>query len=167
MRVMADHIRAVSFAIADGAIPSNTGPGYVIRRILRRAVRYAYSFLNLKEPFLYRLLPVLSENMASVFPELDLQNDFISKVIREEESSFLKTLEDGLRKLDLLDPNLKQLDGKLAFELYDTYGFPFDLTQLIARENNWNVDEAGFHAAMALQKNALARMLKRNILIGM
>ncbi|MFZ1298428.1 MAG: alanine--tRNA ligase [Saprospiraceae bacterium] len=152
MRVLADHIRAVSFAIADGAIPSNTGPGYVIRRILRRAVRYAYSFLNLKEPFLYRLLPVLSENMASVFPELDLQNDFISKVIREEESSFLKTLEDGLRKLDLLDPNLKQLDGKLAFELYDTYGFPFDLTQLIARENNWNVDEAGFHAAMALQK---------------
>lgn len=152
MRVMADHIRAVSFAIADGAIPSNTGPGYVIRRILRRAVRYAYSFLNLKEPFLYRLLPVLSENMASVFPELDLQKDFISKVIREEESSFLKTLEDGLRKLDLLDPNLKQLDGKLAFELYDTYGFPFDLTQLIARENNWNVDEAGFHAAMALQK---------------
>jgi alanyl-tRNA synthetase len=152
MRVMADHIRAVSFAIADGAIPSNTGPGYVIRRILRRAVRYAYSFLNLKEPFLYRLLPVLSENMASVFPELDLQKDFISKVIREEESSFLKTLEDGLRKLDLLDPNLKQLDGKLAFELYDTYGFPFDLTQLIARENNWMVDEAGFHASMLLQK---------------
>ena len=152
MRVMADHIRAVSFAIADGAIPSNTGPGYVIRRILRRAVRYAYSFLNLKEPFLYKLLPVLSENMASVFPELELQKDFISKVIREEETSFLKTLEEGLRKLESLDPNLKKLEGKLAFELYDTYGFPFDLTQLIARENNWAVDESGFHAAMSLQK---------------
>lgn len=152
MRVMADHIRAVSFAIADGAIPSNTGPGYVIRRILRRAVRYAYSFLNLKEPFLYKLLPVLSENMASVFPELELQKDFISKVIREEETSFLKTLEEGLRKLESLDPNLKKLEGKLAFELYDTYGFPFDLTQLIARENNWIVDESGFHAAMSLQK---------------
>ncbi len=152
MRVMADHIRAIAFAIADGAIPSNTGPGYVIRRILRRAVRYAYSFLNLKEAFLYKLLPVLSENMAAVFPELELQKDFIAKVIREEETAFLKTLEDGLRKLEALDPNRKELDGKLAFELYDTYGFPFDLTQLIARENHWTVDVEGFHEAMSLQK---------------
>ncbi|MBK8449379.1 MAG: alanine--tRNA ligase [Saprospiraceae bacterium] len=152
MRVLADHIRAVSFAIADGSLPNNTGPGYVIRRILRRAVRYYYSFLNIKDPFLYRLVPILSHTMGAVFPELNSQQDLIIKVIREEEVSFLKTLEDGLRKLDQMDPTTKQLSGKLAFELYDTYGFPFDLTQLIARENHWVVDESEFHAAMALQK---------------
>jgi alanyl-tRNA synthetase len=152
MRVLADHIRAVSFAIADGSIPSNTGPGYVIRRILRRAVRYSYSFLHIKSPFIYKMVPILIEIMGDVFTELKQQRELIIKVIREEESSFLKTLEDGLKRLEQLESNQQKISGQLAFELYDTYGFPFDLTQLIARENNKDVDEAGFHAAMAEQK---------------
>jgi alanyl-tRNA synthetase len=152
MRVLADHVRAVSFAIADGSIPSNTGPGYVIRRILRRAVRYYYSFLGIKSPFLYQLIPILTKNMGPVFSELVQQQELLIKVMREEEASFLKTLEDGLKRIDQLDPAIKKMDGQLAFELYDTYGFPFDLTQLIARENNWEVDESGFHAAMQAQK---------------
>jgi alanyl-tRNA synthetase len=152
MRVMADHIRAISFAIADGSIPSNTGPGYVIRRILRRAVRYYYSFLQIKSPFLYRLVPILVETMGHVFTELKQQRELMIRVIREEESSFLKTLEDGLRRLEQIDTKQNKISGQLAFELYDTYGFPFDLTQLIAKENNWEVDEAGFHSAMSEQK---------------
>ncbi|HEX5624953.1 MAG TPA: alanine--tRNA ligase, partial [Saprospiraceae bacterium] len=152
MRVLADHIRAVSFAIADGSIPSNTGPGYVIRRILRRAVRYYYSFLNVREPFIYRLVPLLENNMGMIFPELSQQRELIIKVIREEELSFLRTLEEGLKKLEQFDQPDGKLSGQLAFELYDTFGFPFDLTQLIARENNWTVDEDGFHEAMARQK---------------
>ncbi|MBP7478556.1 MAG: alanine--tRNA ligase [Chitinophagales bacterium] len=152
MRVLADHIRAVSFAIADGAIPSNTGPGYVIRRILRRAVRYQFSFLGIKEPFLFRLVPILSDMMGHVFPELKAQNEFIVKVIREEEISFLRTLESGLKRIELLPKNNSIISGKSAFELYDTYGFPLDLTKLICRENNWDVDEIGFNEALLEQK---------------
>lgn len=152
MRVMADHIRAVCFTIADGSLPSNTGPGYVIRRILRRAVRYYYSFLGQKDPLMFRLVPILIDQMGPFFPELIEQQKLISAVIAEEESNFLKTLEDGLRKLEFIDKKSGSISGKLAFELYDTYGFPFDLTQLIARENGWNTDEKGFEEAMALQK---------------
>ncbi|MBK9107730.1 MAG: alanine--tRNA ligase [Saprospiraceae bacterium] len=152
MRVIADHIRAVCFAIADGSLPSNTGPGYVIRRILRRAVRYYYSFLGIKDPFLFRLVPILLEQMGNVYTELAAQSKLISNVLLEEEASFLRTLEEGLRKIEALDQNMQTLSGKLAFELYDTYGFPFDLTQLIAKENNWKVDEQGFHDAMLQQK---------------
>ena len=152
MRVMADHIRAVSFAIADGANPSNTGPGYVIRRILRRAVRYQFSFLDIKEPFLFRLVPLLSNMMGHVFPELIAQNDFIVKVIREEELSFLRTLEEGLKRIENLPKENQKISGKAAFELYDTYGFPIDLTKLICRENNWDVDEIEFQNALDEQK---------------
>src|SRR5690554_763759 len=155
-RVLSDHIRAVAFAIADGQLPSNTGAGYVIRRILRRAVRYYYSYLHVEEALLYRLVPVLSAQFESVFPELNLQMDFVSKVIKEEEESFLKTLEKGLRKMDDIVRN-PQVDrvivGKNAFELYDTFGFPIDLIRLIAGENNFIVDEEGFEAEMHKQKN--------------
>jgi alanyl-tRNA synthetase len=157
MRVMADHIRAISFAIADGQLPSNTGAGYVIRRILRRAVRYAYSYLNFNKPILHDLMLVLAEQMQHVFPELHQQKDFVQRVIQEEEQSFLHTLESGLRRLKLIEQDLaatgsKQIDGAVAFELYDTYGFPIDLTHLIARERGLTVDEAGFHSEMQKQK---------------
>ena len=156
MRVMADHIRAISFVIADGQLPSNNKAGYVIRRILRRAVRYAYTFLNLKDPFLYKLVPVLGNQLAHVFPELKQQEDFVSKVIQEEEISFLRTLDIGLGKMEEIREELKgkstTIDGKRTFELYDTFGFPLDLIQLIARENGLTVDEAGFDVEMAAQK---------------
>ncbi|MFN3840296.1 MAG: alanine--tRNA ligase [Cyclobacteriaceae bacterium] len=154
IRVLADHIRAVSFAIADGQLPSNTGAGYVIRRILRRAVRYGFTFLNFKEPFLFSLVPVLSEQLKEVFPELESQKDYVSKVIFEEEQSFLKTLDKGLKRFEGLEPQFAKtgVPGTIAFELYDTYGFPFDLTSLIARERGFTVDEAGFQAAMEKQK---------------
>ena len=157
MRVMADHIRAISFVIADGQLPSNNKAGYVIRRILRRAVRYAYTFLNLKEPFLYKLVAVLADQLAHVFPELKSQQDFVAKVVQEEEISFLRTLDIGLSKLEQIREELKAkkattIDGKTAFELYDTFGFPLDLIQLIARENGLTVDEAGFDVEMAAQK---------------
>ncbi|MEO6760578.1 MAG: alanine--tRNA ligase, partial [Saprospiraceae bacterium] len=152
MRVVADHLRAVSFAIADGELPSNTGAGYVIRRILRRAVRYYYSFLNLREPVLYRLCPVLAEEFADVFPELKAQVDFVVKVILEEEKSFLRTLESGLKRIENLDVQAKIISGEQAFELLDTFGFPIDLTRLIAREKGWSVDDAGFDQALAEQK---------------
>jgi alanyl-tRNA synthetase len=149
MRVMADHIRAISFAIADGQLPSNNGAGYVIRRILRRAVRYQYQFLGLKEPFLCKLADeIIAESFKSVFPELHQQKDFVVKVIREEEVSFLKTLENGIKKLD----SIKELDGKVVFELYDTFGFPLDLTKLIASERGLTVDEAGFEKELLQQK---------------
>ena len=149
MRVMADHIRAISFAIADGQLPSNNGAGYVIRRILRRAVRYQYQFLNLKEPFLCKLADeIIAESFKTVFPELHQQKDFVVKVIREEEISFLKTLENGIKKLD----GIKELDGKVVFELYDTFGFPLDLTKLIASERGLKVDEAGFEQELLQQK---------------
>jgi alanyl-tRNA synthetase len=156
MRVLADHIRAISFTIADGQIPSNNKAGYVIRRILRRAVRYQYTFLGFKEPFLYKLVPVLAEQFADVFPELKSQEDFVAKVIQEEEISFLRTLEVGLKKLELIRNEIKgksdTIEGKVVFELYDTFGFPVDLTALIARENGLKIDEAGFEKEMGQQK---------------
>ncbi|MEO1436293.1 MAG: alanine--tRNA ligase [Bacteroidota bacterium] len=151
-RVIVDHIRAVSFAIADGQETSNTGAGYVIRRILRRAVRYYYSFLDYKEPMLYRLVPELARNFKSIFPELDAQQDYVSKRILEEEKMFLRTLESGLRRLDTIKIENETIDGETAFELYDTYGFPFDLTQLIAEEKGFRVDAGGFAKAMEAQK---------------
>ncbi|MBL7780855.1 MAG: alanine--tRNA ligase [Saprospiraceae bacterium] len=152
MRVVADHLRAVSFAIADGQLPDNGGAGYVIRRILRRAVRYYYSFLDLKEPVLYRLCPVLAEEFSDVFPELKAQIEFVSKVILEEEKSFLRTLEAGLKRFENLDIQNKTVAGEQAFELLDTFGFPIDLTRLIAREKGLLVDDAGFEKALAEQK---------------
>lgn len=154
MRVMADHVRAVAFAISDGQLPSNTGAGYVIRRILRRAVRYGFTFLNFKEPFLHQLVPVLAEQLREPFPELKAQQEYVSKVIFEEETSFLRTLEKGLKRIDLIQSELKDntISGEQAFELYDTFGFPFDLTSLIARERGIGVDEAGFRKEMEKQK---------------
>ena len=182
-RVIADHIRAISFTIADGQLPSNTGAGYVIRRILRRAVRYYYSYLDYKQPLLNQLVPILAKQFENVFPELQKQVDFISKVVKEEEDAFLRTLDKGLKKIDeiitevsekanardtsdaeIVKANIKgsakgtstairTLSGRITFELYDTFGFPFDLTQLIASENNLSVDESGFEAEMQQQKN--------------
>jgi alanyl-tRNA synthetase len=152
MRVVVDHARAVGFTIADGQLPSNTGAGYVIRRILRRAVRYYYSFLNIKEPFLHKLIPLLADEFKSVFPELDSQRDFVEKMILEEERSFLKTLEGGLKRIESLIVVDKRIDGQVAFELYDTYGFPIDLTRLIAAEKGWTIDEAGFEKSLNIQK---------------
>ncbi|MFN3850724.1 MAG: alanine--tRNA ligase [Spirosomataceae bacterium] len=155
MRVIADHLRAVSFAIADGQMPSNAKAGYVIRRILRRAIRYGFSYLNFKEPFMSKLVPVLAEQFKDVFPELQAQVDFVSKVIEEEEKSFLRTLETGLKRLDAIfevSQDNKTIDGQTVFELSDTYGFPSDLTALIAREKGFKIDEAGFEKALAEQK---------------
>ncbi len=154
MRVIADHVRAVSFAITDGQLPSNTGAGYVIRRILRRAVRYGYTFLGFKEPFIYTLVPVLANQLKDVFTELEAQKDYVSKVIFEEETSFLRTLEKGLKRIEVLESELKNktLTGEQAFELYDTFGFPLDLTSLIAREKGFSVDEEGFKLEMEKQK---------------
>ena len=148
IRVIADHIRAVSFAISDGQLPSNTGAGYVIRRILRRAVRYGFSYLNFKEPFIHRLVPLLALQLKDVFPELHQQLDYVERVVQEEEISFLRTLDKGLKKIE----TLKAISGEQAFELYDTYGFPFDLTSLIARERGFTVDEKSFAEEMAKQK---------------
>jgi alanyl-tRNA synthetase len=151
-RVLADHIRAISFTIADGQLPSNTGAGYVIRRILRRAVRYYYSYLDYKQPLLTQLVPVLARQFETVFPELQQQVDFVSKVVKEEEDAFLRTLDKGLKRVDDLVAQ-GSISGKDSFELYDTYGFPFDLTQLIAAENKLTVDEDGFKAEMQQQKD--------------
>lgn len=154
-RVIADHIRAICFTIADGQLPANTGAGYVIRRILRRAVRYYFSFLGQKKPLLHELVPVLAEQFATVFPELLQQADFVKKVVFEEENNFLRTLDSGIRRIEDFIANAKQksIDGRSAFELYDTYGFPFDLTSLIAAENGFSVDEKGFEVAMKEQKD--------------
>ncbi len=149
IRVMADHIRAVSFAIGDGQLPSNTGAGYVIRRILRRAVRYGFSYLNFKEPFIYRLVPLLALQLKDVFPELHQQLEYVSNVVHEEEKSFLRTLEKGLKRIE----SIKTISGEQAFELYDTFGFPFDLTSLIARERGLTIDEKGFQIEMEKQKS--------------
>ncbi len=187
VRVMADHIRAVSFAIADGQLPSNTGAGYVIRRILRRAVRYGFSYLNFKEPFIYRLVPLLALQLKDVFPELHQQEDYVTRVVHEEEISFLRTLEKGIRRFEEVLPieseimdaekvvvartveemsntminsdikfkilQNKEVPGYFAFELYDTFGFPLDLTSLIARERGFIVDEKGFKEEMQKQKS--------------
>jgi len=155
-RVIADHIRAIGFTIADGQLPSNTGAGYVIRRILRRAVRYYYSYLGYKHPLLHQLLPVIATQFENVFPELHAQKDFVAKVIKEEEDAFLRTLDKGLKKIDEIIAGAqadKIINGSAAFELLDTYGFPIDLTRLIAAENNLTVDEAGFKQEMEQQKN--------------
>ncbi|HEY0047053.1 MAG TPA: alanine--tRNA ligase, partial [Flavobacterium sp.] len=154
VRVIADHVRAVAFAIADGQLPSNTGAGYVIRRILRRAIRYGFTFLNTNEAFIYQLVETLGENMGNSFPEIRSQKTLVMNVIREEETSFLKTLDQGLQLLEkvITESNGKIIDGQKAFELYDTFGFPIDLTALILRERNMELDEAGFTAAMLQQK---------------
>ena len=158
MRVCADHLRAVAFSIADGQLPSNAKAGYVIRRILRRAVRYAYTFLGQKEAFLYKLLPTLVEEMGDAFPELKAQQTLIAKVMKEEEDSFLRTLDKGISMLDKAMEQLKaegktELDGEQAFRLFDTYGFPLDLTELICRENGFTVNEEQFNAEMQKQKD--------------
>lgn len=153
-RVLADHIRAIAFAIADGQLPSNNGAGYVIRRILRRAVRYYYSYLDYKQPLLYQLMPLLAGQFEQVFPELHKQLDFVSKVVREEEDAFLKTLDKGLKRIDdIIAQSQQQIEGKAAFELFDTFGFPIDLTRLIASENQLTIDEKGFEAEMQQQKD--------------
>ncbi|NOZ47025.1 MAG: alanine--tRNA ligase [Chlorobi bacterium] len=157
MRVIADHIRTIAFAIADGQLPSNVKAGYVIRRILRRAVRYAYTFLGQNEPFLYKLLPVLNASMGEQYPELKSNSELIAKVITVEEKAFLKTLDTGIRMLEQIITDTKKngykvVNGKIAFELYDTYGFPFDLTELILRENDLIVSKREFDVEMNVQK---------------
>ena len=153
-RVIADHIRAIAFTIADGQLPSNTGAGYVIRRILRRAVRYYYTYLNYKQPLLHQLMPQLAAQFEGIFPELLQQQDFVVKVVREEEEAFLRTLEKGLKRLDELITAASNniIEGTAAFELFDTYGFPIDLTRLIAGEKGYTVDEAGFEKGLQEQK---------------
>ena len=157
IRVVVDHIRAVSFAIADGQLPSNGGAGYVIRRILRRAISYSYRFLGMKEPFLFELVAVLQNQMGKFFPELEKQGKLVTEVIKSEEESFLKTIENGLVRVEKLiqqtiSENAKVLPSVEVFELYDTYGFPDDLTRIIAEEKGLTIDEAGFEAEMAKQK---------------
>ncbi len=155
-RVIADHIRAIAFTIADGQLPANTGAGYVIRRILRRAVRYYYSYLDYKQPLLHQLMPLLAKQFENVFPELNSQLEFVSKVVKEEEEGFLRTLEKGLKRIDDITSTHSKgqtIEGKLVFELFDTYGFPVDLTRLIASEHGLNVDEAGFESEMQQQKD--------------
>ncbi|WP_159638749.1 alanine--tRNA ligase [Sphingobacterium composti Ten et al. 2007 non Yoo et al. 2007] len=153
MRVISDHIRAVSFAIADGQLPSNNKAGYVIRRILRRAVRYAYTFLNFKNPFFHELVPVLAEQFKGVFDELYQQQDFVEKVILEEEVSFLRTLTTGIQRFENYAEGNQVIDGDFAFELFDTYGFPIDLTDLLAREKGLTVDMEAFDKALQAQKD--------------
>jgi alanyl-tRNA synthetase len=156
IRVVADHIRTLAFAIADGQLPSNNGAGYVIRRILRRAVRYGYQVLDLKEPFFYKLVEVLSTEMGDAFPELIFQKELCTKVIQEEEISFYRTLEQGIKRMDDLMENnksTKKIEGKDAFELYDTFGFPFDLTALIGQENGFTVSEKEFEVCLQEQKD--------------
>ncbi len=157
MRVVADHLRTIAFSIADGQLPGNAKAGYVIRRILRRAVRYAYTFLEQKEAFIYKLLPVLIEEMGSTYPELNAQRELISRVMKEEEDSFLRTLDTGIKLLDGVIRETKaagstEIAGEKAFTLFDTYGFPLDLTELICREQGLTVEESGFHTEMQKQK---------------
>lgn len=157
MRVIADHIRTIAFSIADGQLPSNAKAGYVIRRILRRAVRYGYTFLNQKAPFMYMLVPVLNAEMGEAYPELIAQKELIMKVTKDEEEAFLRTLDNGIRLLDNVmerakETGIKEISGKNAFTLYDTFGFPLDLTELILRENNLSLNEDEFKAEMDKQK---------------
>lgn len=154
IRVIADHVRAVTFSIADGQLPSNTGAGYVIRRILRRAIRYGFTFLDIKEPFIYKLVKTLSDQMGEAFPELKSQRNLCENVIREEEQSFLRTLDQGLILLENIIDESKDrtISGKKAFELYDTFGFPIDLTALILRERGYSLDQDAFEAELKKQK---------------
>lgn len=154
-RVVTDHLRAVSFAIADGQLPSNTGAGYVIRRILRRAISYGYRFLDMKEAFIYKIFPVFKDQMAGFFPELEKQSTLVTQVIKEEETNFLHTIEHGLQRLSNFikqQPDLKTIPGDVIFELYDTYGFPPDLSRIIAEEQGLTIDEKGFEVEMGKQK---------------
>lgn len=155
IRVIVDHIRAVAFAIADGQLPSNTGAGYVIRRILRRAIRYGFTFLNTKEPFINKLVPVLADQMGDFFPEIKSQQQLVTNVIREEEASFLRTLEQGLQLLDkvVAEASGKEVKGEKVFELYDTYGFPKDLTALILKEKGYSFNESEFDTELKKQKD--------------
>lgn len=156
MRVVADHLRAVAFSIADGQLPSNTGAGYVIRRILRRALRYGYTFLGFEEPFMYLLIPVLLKQMGEVFPELKKQQQLMKQVIKEEETAFLRTLAFGIKRFEQYIANHRDnkiIDGDFAFELFDTFGFPIDLTRLLAREKGYDVDMEGFGKGLEAQKS--------------
>ena len=161
MRVLADHIRAVAFAIADGEMPGSGGAGYVIRRILRRSIRYNYTYLNCKEPFIHKLLPMIADQFKGIFPELHAQKTFVEKVILEEEKSFLRTLEGGLKRLENMEAVNGCYDGRQVFELYDTYGFPKDLTRLIAEENGLTIDEVAFETALTEQKERSRKDAKR------
>ena len=154
-RVISDHIRAVTFSIADGQLPSNSGAGYVIRRILRRSVRYGYTFLNLRQPFMFRLIDVLIKQMSDYYPEIKTQSELIKNVVKEEETSFLKTIDQGLNLLNqIIDKSTSGIvSGELAFELYDTYGFPVDLTDLILKEKNMRLDKLGFEKCLRKQQN--------------
>ncbi|MEM9992034.1 MAG: alanine--tRNA ligase, partial [Bacteroidota bacterium] len=163
MRVVADHTRAVAFTIADGELPSSTGAGYVVRRILRRAVRYYYSFLDIKQPFIHTIVPLLADEFAKVFPELKAQEDFVAKVVLEEEKSFLRTLEAGLNRFDNIRLEDNTINGQAAFELFDTYGFPIDLTRLLASERGYEVDEAGFQLALQAQKDRSRADAKKQV----
>ena len=155
IRVIVDHVRAVAFAIADGQLPSNGGAGYVIRRILRRAIRYGFTFLNTKEPFINKLVPVLADQMGEFFPEIKSQQQLVTNVIREEEASFLRTLEQGLQLLDkvVAEASNKEIKGEKVFELYDTFGFPKDLTALILKEKGYSFNESEFDAELQKQKD--------------
>ena len=153
MRVVSDHVRAVAFSIADGQLPSNVKAGYVIRRILRRAIRYGYTFLNVKEPFIYKLIDTLIKILGDHYSDLNKQKDLIEDVIRQEEVSFLKTLDSGLKRLDNILQNNSKITGTDVFELYDTYGFPKDLTSLILQEKNIKFDDKEFELEMQKQKN--------------
>jgi alanyl-tRNA synthetase len=163
MRVIVDHIRAVAFTIADGQLPSSGGAGYVIRRILRRAVRYYYSFLDIKEPFLQKLIPLLASEFQDVFPELKAQQDFVQNVILQEETSFLRTLELGLKRFEALNTEGGVVKGAEAFEMFDTFGFPIDLTELIAAEKGFSVDTEGFNVALLEQKTRSKRDAEKQV----
>ena len=165
MRVIADHIRTIAFAIADGQLPSNAKAGYVIRRILRRAVRYGYTFLQQREAFLYKLIPQLVDDMGDAYPEIKSQSTLISKVLKEEEEAFLRTLEKGIALLDKLmaQATTKQISGVDVFTLYDTYGFPLDLTELILREKGFTCNEDEFHQQMQLQKERARNAAKQDV----
>ena len=169
MRVVADHIRTIAFSIADGQLPGNAKAGYVIRRILRRAVRYAYTFLNQKQAFLYKLVPVLIADMGGAYPELKKQERLIEKVIEEEEEAFLRTLDTGIRLLEKMMTETRavgkrEISGTDAFTLYDTFGFPLDLTELILRENGMTVDESAFDAEMQKQKHLKIQILQKDLI---
>ncbi len=163
MRVVADHLRAVSFTIADGQMPFRSGAGYVVRRILRRAVRYYYSFLDIKEPFLHKMVPLLAQELGDVFPEIRKQEKHVQTTILGEERAFLNTLEGGLKRLDNLKVENNTIDGSTAFEMFDTYGFPLDLTLLIASEKGWTVDEKGFDACLTEQKKRSQEDAKKEV----
>lgn len=171
LRVISDHIRAIAFSISDGQLPSNNGAGYVIRRILRRALKYAYQNLNIKTPFLGVLVSVLAKEMGDAYPELIQQQKLISKVIEEEEISFYRTLEHGIKRLEQIIEDSKKaeqqkLEGRAVFELYDTYGFPVDLTSLLAKENQMDIDLEGFNAHLQDQKTGLEMQVPLKLTTG-